>query len=540
LLIKYGAGYWRYQASRSRKQQKPRPRGQGARILSQQPQGPQRIANVELPTIASSPLDDVLVAAKEDAAYRARVAAPPTGYTAQGELLWHGDRLCVPASEGVRTALLSECHDSVTGGHFGRDKTLAAVKQRFEWDGMASDVERYVATCDACQRNKPSQQLTPGLLMPLPLPERPCMEWTQDMVSGLPRTKRGHDAIQVYVERLCKMKHFVAVRSTDGAKVMAASFSHTVIRAHGVPEADVSDRDPRFTAHFYSALCKLLGTKLRMSTARHPQSDGQSENGIKALITSLRNFCNENQDDWDDYLDMLELGFNSAVQASTQFSPYELLYGCKPRLPIDAAFAEAAPLNPAAVDRAQRMRGALAVARGKLLEAQQRQARNADRHRREASLAVGDLVLLSTDGLRLKDFGNKLCSRYIGPFPVTAVVNANAYTLALRQQLEALHPTFNIDRLKLYRDGRAAFPSRPQRFDRPPPEAEADTNGDQLWEVERILAQRKRGRRIECLVAWRGYPAEENTWEPRSSLKQTAAAAVADFEQDQLEPASED
>jgi len=250
------------------------------------------------------------------------------------------------------------------GAHFGRDKTLAAVKERFVWDGMTSAVERYIATCDSCQCNKPSQQATPGLLMPLPISERPCQAWTQDAVTGLPKTKRGHDAIQVYVERLCKLKHFAASRKSAGATELAASFVHTVVRPHGVPASIVSDRDPRFTAHFYAELTKLMGTTLHMSTARHPQSDGQSEHEIRTLITSLRAFCNEHQD--DDYLDMLELGFNSAVQAFTQRSPYELLYGVKPRLPIDVALARVAPRVPAAIDRAQRMQDALCFVREQL------------------------------------------------------------------------------------------------------------------------------------------------------------------------------
>jgi hypothetical protein len=371
--------------------------------------------------------------------------------------------------------------------------------------------------------------------MPLPLPERPCQEWTEDAVTGLPMTKRGHDAIQVYVERLCKLKHFDAGRKTDGALELAASFVRTVVRPHGVPEAVVSDRDPRFTAHFYAELSKLLGVTLRMSTARHPQSDGQSEVEIKTLTTALRAFCNEHQDDWDDYLDMLELGFNSAVQASTQLSPHEMLYGCKPRLPIDVALSGLAPRNPAAISRAERMQAAVRFGRDRLLSAQERQARNANRHRRDAAFKVGDSVLLSTEGLTLRNFTNKLCARFVGPFRVTGVVNANAYTLALPPQLQALHPTFNIDKLKLYRDGRALFPARPQPFNRPPPEAQADSNGDEVWEVERILAARKRGRRQEFLVAWRGYPPEENTWEPRASLA-GAQDALTDWEATQLLP----
>ncbi len=126
-------------------------------------------------------------------------------------------------------------------------------------------------------------------------------------------------------------------------------------------------------------------------------------------------------------------------------------------------------------------------------------------------------------------FTNKLCSRFVGPFPVTAIVNANAYTLALPPQLQALHPTFNIERLKAYRNGLMEFPTRPQANSRPPPVAEADTNGEAEYEVERVLAQRKRGRAVEYLVAWKGYPAEENTWEPRGKLTRSAADALADF-----------
>ena len=236
------------------------------------------------------------------------------------------------------------------------------------------------------------------------------------------------------------------------------------------------------------------------------------------MITTLRAYCNEHQDDWDDHLSMLELGFNISVQASTGFAPYEMLYGQAPRAPIDVALAGLAPTRcPAAVDRVGRMRDAVSQARDHLLTAQQRQSANASR-RAVPPLAVGDQVLLSTEGLTLRNFTNKLCARYVGPFEVTAVVNANAYTLALPPQLQALHPTFNIDKLKPYRDGVAAFPTRPQPFARPPPVAAADSNGDQVWEVERIVAQRKHGRENQYLVAWKGYRPEENTWASRSDL----------------------
>ena len=535
ILVKYGAAYWRFQHRKAQPRARARPRAQIRRKA-------QQLATITEAVVSSSLTESILKAAKADADYARRCQQPSAGFSVMrahnGELLFEGDRLHVPSDIELRTRILSECHDSTTGCHFGRDKTLDAVKRRFAWDGLSSDVDRYVASCDACQRNKPGAVLTPGPLMPLPLPERPCQAWTTDAVTGLPKTKRGNDAIQVYVERLCKLKHFVASKKSDGAVELAASFVRTVVRAHGVPETIVSDRDPRFTASYYAELTKLLGTTLSMSTARHPQTDGQSEREIKTLITTLRSFCNENQDDWDDHLDMLELGFNSAKQASTQCSPLELLYGVKPRLPIDVALAAVAPKNPAAIDRAERMQAALRFARSSLLDAQQRQVKNADRHRRHAAFAVGDAALLSTEGLQLRQGSNKLCSRFIGPFEVIEVVNANAYKLKLPPQLQALHPTFNIDKLKPYRDGRKLFPTRPLQFDRPLPEIEKDSNGDATFVVERIVAQRKCGRAVEYLVAWKGYPPEENTWEKRAAVAHTDA--LAEFEHNQRVAASED
>jgi len=547
ILVSYGNTYWRYHQAASQRaapqrkraaaprKRSPAPAAPIAPIAPVAPASPARVV-IELDALQEArPSHDltrrISFAGSQDKTYSALVASPPAGHEVMGDLLFvDKTRLVVPNVAALRTEILAQCHDALTGGHFGRDKTLEAVKRRFHWDGLAADVASYVASCDACQRNKPSQQLTPGPLMPLPIPERVCSEWTTDAVTGLPKTRRGHDAIQVYVDRLSKLKYFAPSHSTAGAVELAQLFQDTVISRHGVPEVVVSDRDPRFTAHYYAALSKLLGIDLNMSTARHPQTDGQSENSIKSLIIALRAFCNDNQDDWDDQLSMLQLGFNSAVQASTQRSPNSLVYGFEPRLPIDVALDTLTPSVPAAVDRAARIQQAVQSARGQLGIAQERQSRNADRRRRALKLAVGDQVLLTTEGLQLRNFTNKLCSRFIGPFAITKMINANAFELALPPQLQALHPVFNISRLKQYVANNSKFAARPVRFDRPPPEAEADTNGDTVFEVERIVAARGSGRGLRYLVAWKGYPPEENTWEPRATLACGAREALDEFE----------
>ena len=469
-------------------------------------------------------------AAAADEEYQRWLQAPPPGLTAEGGLLFDSThRMLVPLGAALRTRILAEHHDSVTGAHCGRDRMLAAMQRRFDWRGMATDVEQYVLTCDACQRNKHSKQLTPGLLMPLPLPEEPCLHWTTDAVTGL-RKWRGYDAIQVYVDRMTKLKRFALAHTTDTAEQLAETTLRTIIGPHGMPKTMVSDRDPRITAKFWRELQRLLGTEVQLTTARHAQTDGQSEREIQTIITALRSYVNAMGDDWGGYLPALELALNSKVQASTGAAPFTLVYGTEARLPIDCLLDEARPATvPAAGERAQRMQAALDFARSKAEQAQAKQKRLADRHRRLLQLKPGDRVLLATEGLQLRSGSHKLTARYIGPFSVVGSVNDNAIELELPPLLGALHPVINVSRLKLYRDDHERFPGRPRRVMRPPAVA-TDTNGVSSYEVERILAQRGAGARRELLVRWKGYGPEDDQWQPRGELVAQVPAVVAEFD----------
>jgi len=141
--------------------------------------------------------------------------AKDTENTHGGILFDESNCIVVPKDSSLRTRILAEFHDSVTGAHARRDRMLADVKKRFSWVGLSTDVDQYVSTCESCQRNKMSKQLKPGLLMP-PIPEEVCLHWTTDAaISGLPKTKNGYTSIQVYVDRRSKLKHFVVTRTTE-------------------------------------------------------------------------------------------------------------------------------------------------------------------------------------------------------------------------------------------------------------------------------------------------------------------------------------
>jgi Chromo (CHRromatin Organisation MOdifier) domain len=318
--------------------------------------------------------------------------------------------------------------------------------------------------------------------------------------------------------------------TTDSSVQLANTTLRTIIGPHGMPKSVVSDRDPRITARFWKELSRVLGSRVDLSTAQHPQSDGQSEREIQTLTTALRSYANAMANDWDDYLPALELAFNSKQQASTGAAPFTLVYGTEARLPIDCVLDEARPVTlPVVASRAERMRLALDHARTKAEQAQAKQKRQADRHRRLLLLREGDQVLLSTDGLQLRSGIHKLTGRFIGPFSVIGSVNENAVTLDLPPLLGAMHPTINISRLKLYRDGSKLFPGRPQRLHQPPA-VDSDTNGAARYEVEAVVAQRGAGARRELLVRWKGYGAEHDQWQLRSELAQSAPLRVAEFD----------
>src|SRR6202012_868631 len=136
------------------------------------------------------------------------------------------------------------------------------VGQLFDWPGLRKDVRYYVTTCMGCQANKPRNQLPIGLLQPLPIPTRRWEVVTMDLITQLPVTKHQNDAIIVFVDKLSKMVHYAACKTAISAEV-AQIFFQQVVRHHGVPNAIVSDRDPRFMSRFWQALWTELGTKLK-------------------------------------------------------------------------------------------------------------------------------------------------------------------------------------------------------------------------------------------------------------------------------------
>jgi hypothetical protein len=203
------------------------------------------------------------------------------------------------------------------------------LKECYWWPDMKKDVAEYVAKCGVCQQVKVEHQKPAGPLQPLLIPQWKWEDISMDFVSGLPKKKRGNNVIWVIVDRLTKSALFLPMRKTDSIDKLAQFYVNEVIRLHGVPVSIVSDRDPRFTSRLWPSIQRALGTRLNLSIAFHPQTDGQTERTIQTLEDLLGACILEFGGNWEDHLPLIEFTYNNSYQTTVGMAPYEALYGRK-------------------------------------------------------------------------------------------------------------------------------------------------------------------------------------------------------------------
>ena len=449
-------------------------------------------------------------------------------------LYYKGAALVLPDIP-IRQEVMSACHDSLWSGHFGIAKTLELVVRHYWWPQVRKSVNAFVRGCSSCQRVKSSNQAPGGLLKPMPIPDHKWESVSMDWITCLPPSSKGNTSILVFVDRLTKMVHLAPTTDRCDAAETAHLFVQYVFRQHGMPKEFVSDRDPRLASSFFRELCRLLGISQRMSSAFHPQTDGQTERVNRVLEDYLRHYINPHQDNWEELLPLAEFAINNACHESTGTTPFRLNYGFDPSTPLSRSLRGRKGQDnlsgekerrrqlllenkvPAAARFSEQMVEELTVAKQHLEAAQQRQKSQADKRRNPSGFQVGDRVLLSTVNLSLKATGTrKLMPRFIGPFKIKERISEVAYRLELPTELR-IHDAFHVSLLRRYVDDKRT----------PPPPLPLVIDGEDEYFVESILAHRDSGKgnrkKRSYLVKWLGYGVENNTWEPEENLKDTKA-----------------
>ena len=272
-----------------------------------------------------------------------------------------------------------------------------------------------------------------------------------DFVTHLPRTPQGHDAVWVIVDQLTKSTHFLAVRMTFTLERFCRLYIREIVRLHGVPISIVSDRDRRFTTHFWKSFQKAVGTRLTMSTTFHPQTDGQSERTIQVLEDMLRAFVLDHKGSWEEHLPLVEFAYNKSYQASIQMAPYEALYGRPCRSPI--CWTEVGESSITGPDLIRDTSEKVSLIRQRLLTTQSRQKSYANVRRQPLDFEVGDQVFLKVmpkKGVVRFDKRGKLSPRFIGPFEILERVGTVVYRLALPPNMSGVYEVFHISMLRRY------------------------------------------------------------------------------------------
>jgi hypothetical protein len=451
-----------------------------------------------------------------------------------GVIYYDGKRVYVPNNRSLKTLIIREHHDSKLAGHTGYQKTYDLVARNFYWPSLYADVKLYVRSCYTCQRTKVENRKVAGLLQPLAIPPYRWHTVTMDFIVQLPKSANGYNAIFVVVDKLSKRGYFIPTYTTaDADDTARLFFKHIVCNGHGVPSIIVSDRDSKFTSKFWRTLWSMLDTKLAMSTAFHPQTDGQTENLNRTLEQMLRAFTNRKQDNWCQLLCYAEMSYNNSKQLSTGRSPFYLNYGQDPVLPstlmsrTDGDIADAAGGIAAVESLLIDLRQTLVDVEADLRHAQEYQKKYADKRRRDVSYVVGDRVWLDTSDITFAAGAHKLLDKFIGPYKIIEIASPVAYKLELPPRLSRLHPVFHVSKLKREITDGGKFPDRVQVY-RPAPIAKID--GDDAWAVERIIDKRTRKNRVEYLVKWENYPDTDNMWLPIANLR-GARDAIDEYEQ---------
>nr|GEW35373.1 putative reverse transcriptase domain-containing protein [Tanacetum cinerariifolium] len=235
----------------------------------------------------------------------------------------------LPLFGNLRDLIMHESHKSKYSIHLGSDKMYQDLKKLYWWPNMKAIITEYVVKCLTCSRVKAECQKPSGLLIQ---PEIPIWKWeriTMDFVTKLPKTSNRHDIIWVIVDRLTKSAHFIPTRETDSMETLTRLYIKEIVSRNRVPISIISDRDSHFTSRIWQSMWNALGTQLDMSTAYHPETDGQSERTIQTLEDMLRAYVIYFGKGWERHLPLVEFFYNNSYHASIKAAPFEAPYGRK-------------------------------------------------------------------------------------------------------------------------------------------------------------------------------------------------------------------
>ncbi|MBW0581447.1 hypothetical protein O181_121162, partial [Austropuccinia psidii MF-1] len=396
----------------------------------------------------------------------------------QAKLLLFKDKVVIPSNEELQLNILQKRHDSPLAGHPGQEKTLKVIKRDFDWAGMNQFIKYYVSSCQQCSRNKNIHHQKFGLLKPLQIPSCPWNYLSIDFNTQLPLSNNFHSILLV-VDRFPKMAIFILTYGTITALDLAPIFISHLFSKHRLAVGIVSDRGSLFVSSFWTQLCQELKISRDLSTAFHPETDGQTEKVNQILEKYLRMYVSYHQDYWYTCLPLAAFAYYNAENSSTKQSPFFTIYGRNPSF-NSIHISQDSPARKVST----KVQSVQQVVKEELESAIRRFKKYADRNRAiPPDFQQGEKVWLASKNIKTTRPTKKLSERWLVPFEVL-------------KKLAAMHIT-----------------------------SSCLSNGilveeQEEWEVAQVLDSKIKRGNLWYLVEWKGFSEdpERTTWEPASNL----------------------
>ena len=507
-------------------------------------------------------------------------------------------QLVVPTP--LRHEILIGGHDHPTAGHLGVNKTYDKLRDRYFWPKMFADVQHWVLSCSHCQMKKSPKQRRTAPVLPIAV-EGPFHRVAVDCLGPFPVTNSGNRYIVVFSDYLTRFPEAFAVPSIDAATI-ADLLVNEIMARHGAPRTLLSDRGSNFLSSLLKEVCYLMDTKKVFTTSYHPQCDGLVERFNGTLAQSLSMYVSSDQKDWDKYLNPVLFAYRVSPSDVTGESPFYMLYGREPRLPMDVSLLPPREMSPSIAEHRARVvehiEIAHRIARENIQRAQQRMKDYHDRTAVPLKYTLGDRVWVYTPKNR-KGLSKKLAHNYHGPYrivkflsPVHCILRATdnrrvsttvhisrlkpyvdpadrpirqppndveepflaeddfpddsflpeqpaAITLpqamdqgnnpdhASPNQASTISPPQSVDSARLRRSTRTPLqaPNEVQTTDDSSTKElqgtgspDTEQSAEDVYQVEKILKQRRLNGEHQFLIKWLGFPHSQNTWEPVSNI----------------------
>ena len=536
--------------------------------------------DVELSEIIDFLESDVLPF--DDQAARKVLLTSNAFYVGSDGLLYHLDskrrsnsydsfsQLVVPAS--LRFEILSNVHDHVSGAHFGVHKTFDKIKQRYWWKGMYKDVEHWCKSCTECSMRKSPRNSKKAPLLPIPV-EGAFDRVAVDVLGPFPASNKGNRYIVVFSDYLTRWCEAFPVPSVE-ATVIARLLVDEIISRHGAPRVLLSDRGTNFLSKIVAEVCKIFQIHKVNTSSYHPQTDGLVQRFNSTLCQSLSMYVAKNQKDWDDFIPLILFAHRTSVLEAIGDSPFYVLYGREPRLPIDVKYLRLNSDNMSSSVLEHRKRVvekvemAQNLARENLQRSQQKMKDYYDRNVREPVFEVGQRVWVYTPRSK-KGLSKKLLHNWLGPYriveksspvhfrlrtdtnkKVTFAVHANRMKPFVDPNLRPIDPPLSYDPSEPDLD-ESDFPK--DCFEPEVPVVENASANEHLqvsnsrensllsedenrleqsqshpddividdetvFRAEKILKSRRKKGKMQYLVKLFDFPMSESTWEPEENI----------------------